>query len=137
MGDSGRDAEARRDGDREPESQPSQATTVAVDGTGRSRGAIASTGAEPARIDRRDDGRQQRDGDADRKDEDDDRWRQRERGRQPERLRGLLDHRLTATVPTITPATAPIVTGTRIWATRMAVTWTGVNPTAFITPMSR
>ena len=64
----GRDAEARGNGDRESESQPSQATAVAVAGRCRPPGDRGDR-AEASRIDRRDDRRQQRDGDADREDE--------------------------------------------------------------------
>ncbi len=42
-----------------------------------------------------------------------------------------------ATTPATTPSDAPIATGTRICVRRMAVTWAGVKPTAFMTPMSR
>ena len=42
-----------------------------------------------------------------------------------------------AITPATTPSTVPIATGTRICVRRMAVTWVGVKPIAFMTPMSR
>ena len=42
-----------------------------------------------------------------------------------------------ASIPAITPAAVPITTGTRICPIKVAVTWPGVKPIAFITPTSR
>ncbi len=42
-----------------------------------------------------------------------------------------------ASIPTSTPAIVPIATGTMICAMSIAVTWPGVKPIAFITPISR
>ena len=39
--------------------------------------------------------------------------------------------------PAATPAIDPTTTGSMICARRTPATWAGVNPTAFITPMSR
>ncbi len=40
-------------------------------------------------------------------------------------------------VPATTPATDPTTTGASSWTRRIVETWAGVNPMAFMTPISR
>ena len=42
-----------------------------------------------------------------------------------------------ATVPMATPIAEPTIAGASTWPVRIRLTWPGVYPTAFITPMSR
>ena len=42
-----------------------------------------------------------------------------------------------AIAPATTPSAVPRAAGARIWTRSMPLTWPGVKPTAFMTPMSR